>query len=128
MNEPNRQISPERKRVYYLGMALLAAGILLFLSTFVTLLANFGTFENFGERAQSMGLRALGGMVLMIAGGLLMRVGAAGPAASGLILDPERARKDVEPWSRMAGGVANDMLSEVEVVQKVADGLAGGKQ
>ena len=42
-------------------------------------------------------------------------------AGSGVVLDPEKARKDVEPWSRMGGGVVQDALSEIEVVKKIED-------
>ncbi|MGQ9591016.1 MAG: hypothetical protein ACUVYA_12050 [Planctomycetota bacterium] len=70
-----------------------------------------------------MAVRAVAGMVLAMAGGIIAAVGAKGLAGSGVILDPEQARKDVEPWSRMAGGVADDALSEVDVVKKLAESL-----
>lgn len=127
MDTPNRQIPPERKALYYGGIALIAIGFLLFLSTFVTFLANFGNFDNFAGRGQSEGLRALGGMVLIIIGGFLMNIGAKGWAGSGLLLDPEKARQDVEPWSRMGGGVVQDALSEVEVVRKLENRLDAPK-
>src|SRR5262249_852674 len=95
----------------------------LFLSTFVTFMANFGNFDNFEDRARSEGFRSFGGIVLMMIGGFLMKVGAKGWAGSGMVLDPEKARKDVEPWSRMGGGVVQDALSEVEVVKKLEDRL-----
>jgi hypothetical protein len=118
-----RQISPERKAIYYGGMAVAGLGLLLFLSTFVTFLLNFGNFNNFENRVMSEGLRAVGGMVLMVIGAGMINVGARGLAGSGVVLDPERARKDVEPWSRMAGGMADDVLSEVGVVKKLGEKL-----
>lgn len=121
MTQPNKQISPQRKTAYYIGMGMMAFGFILFLSTFFTTIGTFGNFDNFAERAQSTGMRALLGMVLMIAGGIVMRVGVAGAAGSGLILDPEKARKDFEPWNRMAGGMASDALSEVEPVRRIVD-------
>jgi hypothetical protein len=123
MDRPNKQIPPERRALYYVGMALIGIGLLLFLSTFVTFLANFGNFDNFEGRAKSEGFRAFGGMVLMMIGGFMMNVGAKGWAGSGVVLDPERGRKDVEPWSRMGGGMVQDALSEVEVVKKIGDRL-----
>jgi RNA polymerase subunit RPABC4/transcription elongation factor Spt4 len=119
-----RQIPPERKALYYWGMALAGIGLLLFFSTFISGLANFGNFDNFRNRVRSEGFVAFGGMALMIAGGFLMNVGARGWAGSGVVLDPERARKDVEPWSRLGGGVVQDALSEVEIVNKLEDRLA----
>jgi RNA polymerase subunit RPABC4/transcription elongation factor Spt4 len=123
MDTPQRQIHPERKALYYGGLALTGIGLLLFLSTFVTFMANFGNFDNFEDRAKSDGFRAIGGMVLMIIGGFMMNVGAKGWAGSGVVLDPEKARKDVEPWSRMGGGVVQDALSEVEAVKKIENRL-----
>jgi len=126
-NEPQRQISPERKFLYYLGMGMMGIGFVAFISTFFTFAANFGNFENFNDRSQSLFLRALVGMVLLIAGGFIMRIGFAGKAGSGLVLDPEKARKDVEPWARMAGGVTSDALSEVEPVQRIVDHITNDK-
>jgi hypothetical protein len=126
-NEPQRQISPERKALYYTGMVMIGIGFLLFISTFFSFAANFGNFENFESRSRSEFLRALLGMVLMIAGGFVMRIGFVGRAGSGLVLDPEKARKDVEPWARMAGGVTSDMLSEVEPVQQVVEHIINEK-
>jgi hypothetical protein len=119
MTMPQKQIPPERRALYYTGMALALLGLLLFLSTFVTSAANFGNFDDFEGRARSEGLRAIGGMVLIMIGVFLMSVGARGWAGSGMVLDPERARRDVEPWSRLGGGVLQDALSEVEIVKKV---------
>jgi hypothetical protein len=123
MTTPNRQIPPGRKGLYYVGIALVCVGLLLFLSTFVTFIAHFGNFDDFVDRAKSEGFRAFGGMFLMIIGGIMSNVGAKGWAGSGFLLDPEKARKDVEPWSRMGGGVIQDALSEVGVVKKLEDRL-----
>jgi RNA polymerase subunit RPABC4/transcription elongation factor Spt4 len=105
-------------------MALGGIGLLLFLSTFVTFIANFGNFDDFDNQAKSDGFRAIGGMVLMMIGAFIMNVGAKGWAGSGVVLDPEKARKDVEPWSRLSGGVIQDTLSEVELVKKLEDRLS----
>jgi hypothetical protein len=121
MNETNRKVSPDRKAIYYVGSALAVVGVVLFLSFFVTSLANFGNFENFNERAKSGGIRLFSGIVLIAIGQVLRRLGTLGLAGAGVVLDPERARKDVEPWSRMAGGIVNDALSEVPVVKGLQD-------
>jgi hypothetical protein len=119
MATPQKQITPDRKALYYVGMGLAGVGLLLFLSTFITSIGNFGNFDDFEGRARSEGFRAIGGMVLIMIGVFLMSVGARGWAGSGVILDPEKARRDVEPWSRLGGGVLQDALSEVDVVKKV---------
>lgn len=119
MNEPNRQIPGNRKALYYLGMAASGVGMLLFLSVFVMMVANFGNFDaDFGQRIQSGGVRAVTGMLMMIVGGVLMKIGSRGWAGAGVLLDPERARKDVEPWARMGGGMVQDALSEIDAVKE----------
>ena len=62
-----------------------------------------------------MGARAFGGMALIIAGAVVMNIGARGAAGSGLVLDPEKARGDLEPFSRMAGGMVKDALDEADI-------------
>ena len=138
---PNTEISQNRKNAYYGGMVLTGLGFLLFISNFFVGFgemsgprAPVGTpewndqfdkkFENHGRQGQSMMVRALGGMALIVAGGFLMRVGKVGLAGAGVVLDPQQARKDVEPWSRAVGGMVNDAASEIDAVknlQKPAD-------
>jgi hypothetical protein len=114
MGRLDRSISAERRVVYYAGMALAIAGLLLFLSVFITAAGAFGDFNGFVARARSFGYRAFGGMALMIVGSILMSVGARGFAGSGILLNPDRTRRDLEPWSRMVGGVVDDALAEVD--------------
>ncbi len=115
MNNPNHDISQGRKTLYYVGLALMVIGFLLFISVFFTVAAafsdpfGFGTANLFGS---FMG-RGFLGMLLIIAGQFLMRIGARGAAGSGLVLDPRRTREDLEPWSRAAGGMVHDALDEV---------------
>tara|TARA_R110001592_G_scaffold188751_1_gene434127 strand:- start:215 stop:697 length:483 start_codon:yes stop_codon:yes gene_type:complete len=111
----NRDISEGRKTIYYVGGGLMILGVLTFGSVFVTSALNFGNFDNFHERARSSGLRAISGMAMMIVGALVSNVGRVGLAGSGVILDPQQARKDVEPWSRMGGGMLKDTLDEAEI-------------
>jgi hypothetical protein len=108
----NRQISEDRKAVYYLGMVILVVGVLLFGSVMFTGMTSMGDFSNFEQRSNTMGATALIGMALVALGGILMGVGRAGLAGSGIVLDPEQAREDVEPWARAAGGVFKDALDE----------------
>jgi cytochrome c biogenesis protein CcdA len=110
-----KQVSQERKAAYYVGMALMAVGFLLFFSTFVTFAANFGDFTNFEDRAKSNMFRAISGMALLIIGGAVKGIGARGLAGSGVVLDPEGARKDLEPFSRQAGGMLKDALDEADL-------------
>jgi hypothetical protein len=109
-----KQISEDRKAAYYIGMVLMVIGVLLFASTFVTSSAHFGDFNNFESRAKSQMFQAFGGMALVVIGGIVRAVGARGWAGSGTVLDPERAREDLEPYSRMVGGMVKDALEEVK--------------
>lgn len=113
--EPNRDVSPERKAAYYVGTAFQIVGGLLFFSVFVTGARKFGDFTDFDDTARSMAFRALGGMALGIVGGLIRGVGARGLAGSGVVLDPQRARRELEPYGRAAGGMAKDALDEAGV-------------
>lgn len=55
------------------------------------------------------------GFALIGIGGFMRNVAARGKAGSGLVLDPQQAREDVEPWSRMQGGVIKDTLDEAGI-------------
>ena len=112
---PQRQIPPERKAIFYIGMAVGVIGFLCFISTFFSAASSFGDFTNFEQRGRSMGTRALVGMVMIIAGGIMAGIGRMGLAGSGVKLDPEEARRDVEPWARMTGGVVKDALDEAGI-------------
>lgn len=120
----NRNISEERKTIYYLGMILIVVGILTFGSVFVTGAMNFGNFDNFDGQVRSSAIRGVAGMAMMMLGGVLAAVGRAGLAGSGVVLDPEQSREDLEPWSRMAGGMFKDALDESGIVIGTPRGTA----
>jgi hypothetical protein len=101
--------------LYYVGMAVMVIGFLTFFSTFISSALHFGGFSNFEERGRSMFTRAIIGMLMVVGGRFLMRIGRMGMAGSGIKLDPEEARKDVEPWARMTGGVVKDALDEAGI-------------
>ena len=122
MDKPRRDIPPGRQATYYAGMAVGIIGGLSFASTFCIFAANFGNFD-FDPRP--MIFLAVGGMALLILGGILMNLGRAGLAGSGVLLDPRKQRQDLEPWNRAAGGMASDALSEVEAVNRVTEALEG---
>jgi hypothetical protein len=131
-----RHISPQRKLLYYGGGALVLAGFVTFTSLFFT-----GTDEpasprdvsghEFLERTRtsmrSEMTRAIVAFGLIFVGMILVNIGRMGAAGSGLILDPQQARKDVEPWTRAAGGMANDALQEVDLAKQIGEGLGNPK-
>jgi hypothetical protein len=112
---PQRQIPPERKAIFYIGMAVGVIGFLCFISTFFSAASSFGDFTNFEQRGRSMATRAIVGIVMVIAGGIMAGIGRRGLAGSGVKLDPEEARRDVEPWARMTGGVVKDVMDEAGI-------------
>ena len=59
--------------------------------------------------------RAIAGMVLMIVGAIVKGIGSRGLAGSGVVLNPEQAREELEPYSRMAGGMVKDALDAADV-------------
>jgi len=136
------QISPERKALYYIGMVMIGIGLILFMSPACSdhslpsgpapgepdfwKKATEG-HQAFGERMNDDRNRAIAGFVVIAIGAILMNFGRSGAAGAGLILDPERARKDLEPWNRMKGGMVNDALSEVEIAQQLKENLSAPK-
>lgn len=122
MNNKGRQISGERKALYYVGLAITILGFLIFFSIFISTALTMGSFgsgpgpmSNIGNGFGSFALRGVLGMGMMIFGAALMNVGSRGLAGSGVKLDPQQARRDLEPWARMAGGMAQDALDEANI-------------
>jgi zinc ribbon protein len=107
----HRQVSLGRKIAFYFGYVLMAVGILLFVSLFLV------EFSMTPGRLGSLALRCLGGFAFLILGFSLRRIAIRGLAGSLLLLDPPRARDDLEPWSRAAGGLLDAALSEVKAVE-----------
>lgn len=114
-----RKISPGRKKLFYSGRVLSLIGLAVILSTFVTFASNFGNFDNFDGMFKTLIIRSFIGVALIMTGALMTRVGRTGAAGSGLVLDPEQAREDLEPWSRMGGGMLSDALEEVDDLQNL---------
>jgi len=116
-----RDISEGRKAAYYFGIVLTILGVLVFLSTFVTFPSRSGTFGNFEDGAKALMFPAVGGMALISIGRIFCHLGSRGLAGSGAVLDPKRAREDLEPYSRMAGGMLKDALDEAGIPLGQAD-------
>lgn len=122
MPRPTPQISTGRKVLYYAGQTLLVIGVGSFLYTFVAFL---GVMKNFGQSSGSFDgdpsfsngfgpfKFAIIGIVLIILGNVLRTIGLAGAAGSGLVLNPEKARQDLSPYSSALGGVAADALGSM---------------
>jgi hypothetical protein len=118
-------------------MALMTVGVLVFLGGMIYGALGDSASErldprmpDFADRAHDSFERSrshgrtffaiiMGGIGAILVGAVLRGVGARGAAGSGIVLDPERAREDLEPWTRMAGGMAEDALSEIPTVQRL---------
>jgi hypothetical protein len=116
MNDDDK-IPEERAALYYIGGGLMIIGLLMFFSLFFTGMSP--PQGNFGSPPPEF-LRAIFGMGLMFVGGICQGIGKAGLAGSGVVLDPKRQREEMKPWSRMAGGMMNDALEQVDVVKSVS--------
>ncbi len=112
-----RDISEGRKTAFYLGTALQILGGIMFGSTFILFAAQLRQhdFDSMRRIDPTMMFLAFGGMALLIVGGVIRMVGARGLAGSGAVLDPGRAREELEPYSRMAGGMIHDALDEAKI-------------
>jgi len=109
-----KEISEERKILYYAGMIVTVIGFVLFFSTFFT----FMNPDRFFMGEVSMGsvmARPLIGIFMIAIGSFMRVVAARGVAGSGLVLDPKKAREDLSPWSTMAGGMIDDALGETKI-------------
>lgn len=112
------KIPQERKTMYYIGNGLMIVGMILFFSVFVSVgcmmsdpFGSSTSMPNFGN--------AIFGFILIAIGGVVKNIGAKGVAGSGVILDPEQAREDLKPYSEAAGGMLNDVISNVDAIDKL---------
>jgi len=115
-NDSRRKISTGRKVLYYSGMGMIAIGIILFLSTFVVAFTS-DPFEliDSGKNPMKLGVY---GFIMIFLGTVLRGIGALGTSGSGLILDPQEARNDLNPYTSAVGGMISDVLDEVKAVRK----------
>ncbi len=119
------QISAWRQIAYYLGILMTVIGVLLLRSVPVSLarpnlpssphLDSLSDGFFFSGPAIPAELRIAGSIALIIFGGIMNKVGARGLAGAGVVLDPAQARQDLEPYSRMAGGMVKDALNEANL-------------
>jgi hypothetical protein len=109
------QLSGTRRRVHN-AMSIVAAMCGLGIASGFILMA-FGV----GMDGRSFGRPPFGvslfmvSLVVLIVAAVVKATAAAGLAGSGVVLDPKQARKDLEPFSRQAGGMLRDALDEVGV-------------
>lgn len=108
------KISNGRKITYYIGLGLIIIGVLLFMSTFF-----IGFEPSFFFGSPPFAENPVIGMILFIIGAVLMNIGARGPAGSGILLDPEKAREDLKPYNKAKGEMINDTLDNIDVIKGI---------
>lgn len=97
-----------RKFLYYLGNGITVLGFIIFISVFFVGFGNdFGAIEASFKNAPI-------GLVMVIVGSIISSIGKRGLSGSGVILDPEKAREDLKPFSKQAGGMISDALEEID--------------
>ena len=115
------KITKKRKVIYYIGIGMTVLGFILFISVFFTV-ANFmsSPFEGMNSGKVPQFRNLILGMIFMIAGAIVMNVGARGAAGSGLVLDPEKTREDLKPFNEAKGGMINDVISNIDLVENIS--------
>jgi hypothetical protein len=127
-----KQISPERKKFYRFGLVLQVIGGCLFALPFLTIpiIIIAAMVNGDPEGLEILAPIAFGaafiGFGLIVGGGAMRGIAAKGTAGSGLVLDPEKAREDLKPWTGMAGGMVKDVLDEADI--KLNNLGGGGSQ
>lgn len=112
----SQQITPERKATYYLGMVLIIVGIITIITSMISFMNSFGKQTTFSQGAPAPMYSFFIGMIIIGVGSIIQSIGKRGMAGSGTVLDPEQARRDLEPFSRMAGGMVRDALEETSIL------------
>jgi len=113
-----REISNKRKSLYYIGTGMIIIGVVLFFSVFFSVFMGMSNDSFFMDTGLGFMRRGFFGFIMIGAGGFIRNLGARGAFGSGLILDPDRAREDLNPYSSAAGGMLNDALKEVGLLKK----------
>ena len=110
-----KQISPERKGMYSFGLVLQVIGGCMFGIPFLAIILTAINGSNPGKTVPvAFGIGFIG-FAFIAVGGTIRGIAAKGVAGSGLVLDPEKAREDLEPWTRMGGGMVKDALDEADI-------------
>lgn len=110
----SNNISTERKTLHYIGLALIAFGFILFISSFFV-----PNTPSFSMEMPAFFKRGLIGMICMVVGSVFMTIGARGAAGAGIILNPEKAREDLKPFHAAEGEMINDVLENIEAIQSI---------
>lgn len=64
------------------------------------------------------------GMIMIISGQFVANIGKNGLAGSGVILNPEQAREDLQPYNIAKGQMLSDSLEEVQAIKSITSALS----
>lgn len=122
-----RTISSRRKGLYSMGVVLQILGGVGFLVCFLGFaMGGQAAVRSHGQEGSPMQWW-VGGVVCAVAiaaGGVLRTLAARGVAGAGLVLDPDRARQDLEPWARAGGGLLKDAVEEAGLARGEGERVA----
>ena len=117
------ELAPGRRQAYTVGLVLQGLGGLAFVVGFIGFAGggmNRGSNPMGGSDPVQWWFVCLGAMGVLAIGGFIRHVAARGIAGSGLVLDPKRARDDLEPFARASGGLVRDALDEAGLLTQDA--------
>ena len=123
LSTPTRSFSSGRKSLFALGLALQVLGaigaVICFLGLAGMVFGGVSDPPNFERTGFPPSVPwffggFLGSGLLAGIGRHLKKVAQFGLTGVGLALDPEQARKDLEPWARAGGGLVKDALDEAD--------------
>jgi hypothetical protein len=110
-----KKIPEERQAAYYIGGLMSLVGFILFMSGVFSGMASVSNAKPFQKVEGPNPVLFIVGFIMFGLGALIASIGAKGLAGSGVVLDPEKAREDLEPYSRQVGGMVKDALDEAGV-------------
>ncbi len=134
----NKDFSPERKAIHGIGTIVRIIGSIMFISVFFIGFSqknkpkkpwnyskpksnnqwNYPRTSPKPKPNHGFPKTIIIGFGLVFIGGVLTTLARNGVAGSGLILDAEQERRDLEPVSRIIGGRINDAFMEVNLEGK----------
>jgi hypothetical protein len=113
------KLKSSRKVTYYIGLGIIVLGIISF---FIPFLYTSGFMSNsFIEAGIPPFANSVIGIILIAVGSLVKEIGAKGTAGSGLLLDPDKAREDLKPFNEAKGGMINDVIRNIDIVDDIAN-------
>lgn len=121
MPTPRPWIPRERRGLYYGGMVLAGFGLVLFLATVVTSIVTFGNVKNYEARARVEDICAFGGMALVIAGSLVVSIGA--QSAETRAAPESESYEETGTCNGLSDGAVDEVVSEVMTVRKTEEWL-----